>query len=342
MVDGESWEDELDREFGPGWRERARLYRQAEEAGVVEPFYEAAKAGDAGRVRRMLAEWPILAHHSWEEMGTAVQSGSVGVVSALLEVGVSPRGCDDFGFSPLMMAASAGHLEICRLLVEAGAEVNATQQDRPVYELGRSALDFAVQGGHRAVADYLAPLTDPGLRIRADFAAPDRPSAATLVLARAASSGNLDGTRAALKAGADVDGRTGDTRLTALHAAAERDDARLVALLLDAGARIDARDQYGETALWKAVRAGHPAMVRLLCVAGADVDARDFWDEQTPLIQAAIEGRPGVVAELLAAGADREAVDRHGQAAADYALFTPSPEARAVLIRHRDGDEVGS
>jgi ankyrin repeat protein len=58
--------------------------------------------------------------------------------------------------------------------------------------------------------------------------------------------------------------------------------------LLDAGARIDERCEYGTTALHMAVCWAHPDMIEFLMARGADAQARDD-DGQTPLEMARAE-----------------------------------------------------
>lgn len=60
-----------------------------------------------------------------------------------------------------MYAAVWGNLEIVKLLVESGADVNAK------CDSGETALYNAVINDHHQIADYLKPLTD--LEIRAEI-----------------------------------------------------------------------------------------------------------------------------------------------------------------------------
>lgn len=66
-----------------------------------------------------------------------------------------------------------------------------------------------------------------------------------------------------------------DEDLTPLMRAADRDDAKMVALLLSVGAAPNAADADGQTALHYAVLCEHVDMVGRLVVGGADVNIRD-------------------------------------------------------------------
>ena len=60
---------------------------------------------------------------------------------------------------------------------------------------------------------------------------------------------------------------------TALHFAAERQDAALIERLLATGAEVDVADEFGNTPLWRAVftyRNGSAEPIRALLAAGAD------------------------------------------------------------------------
>jgi len=77
---------------------------------------------------------------------------------------------------------------------------------------------------------------------------------------------------------------------TPLHVAAIQGNTRMIALLLDAGAEIDARGQCGHTPLNEAVGQGHVEAVRLLLSRGADASIPNDWG-QTPQQKARIGGK---------------------------------------------------
>ena len=85
--------------------------------------------------------------------------------------------------------------------------------------------------------------------------------------------GNIDVVRAALLAGADSS-RSDLRGWTPLHFAAQRHDLAICALLVDAGALIDPRDEHGNTPLWRAVyeSQGRKEVVELLLRSGANPD----------------------------------------------------------------------
>lgn len=100
---------------------------------------------------------------------------------------------------------------------------------------------------------------------------------------------------------------------TPLHEAVVGGQAAAVALLLEAGAAVDAAG-CGATPLHRAAALGHVTIVAQLLAAGASVAAidRSTPDARTPLAKAAAAGHAACVAALLAAGAPLEAIDARG------------------------------
>jgi ankyrin repeat protein len=87
-----------------------------------------------------------------------------------------------------------------------------------------------------------------------------------------------------------------------LPEAAGGGDPACVEALLDAGAKIDARDAAGQTALHRAVRTGSRECVQKLLARDADVNAKTAT-RQTPLMLARLAGRDDLVELLRSRGA---------------------------------------
>jgi outer membrane protein assembly factor BamB len=135
----------------------------------------------------------------------------------------------------------------------------------------------------------------------------------------------------------------------ALWAAVRSGDPKAVAAALDAGADVNARNEYGVTALWIAASKGKPAVVGLLLDRGADPNARDGIWYETPLSLAVGSDHDEAVKLLLKAGAKdvdaaviraargkpstlRAVLDnaRPSQNALDAALFTAPKDGAEV------------
>jgi ankyrin repeat protein len=92
--------------------------------------------------------------------------------------------------------------------------------------------------------------------------------------------------------------------------ATRQGDIEQVHHLLEAGADINAKDGYGQTALMNAARDGHLELVRLLVERGADLNVSAKYN-LTALMLAIINGQIEIARILIDAGAD-EAVSGTG------------------------------
>lgn len=259
----------------------------------------------------------------------------------------SARAAEPAPTTPLESAAASGDLAAVRHLLAAHPDLRA---DEPP-----TALMFAARGGNARVVRVL-------VRAGADLHARGEHDADALDWAIA--HGRLDAARELLRAGVDPNrpGHVGRTPLgQALESLEPGDDAALVALLLDAGARLDAIDDvdssildnaahFGQNAdglrlvlarassqdleawrrapalAWQA-RSGLPEMVRVLLDAGFDPNARDDF-ETSALERAAENGRADIAQMLLDAGA-APTLD-----ALDIALYRGHRDVAALVAGH--------
>lgn len=80
-------------------------------------------------------------------------------------------------------------------------------------------------------------------------------------------------------------------------------DIGTIDTLIAAGADINARDKYGQTALMLAAPRGHDAVARRLIAAGADLDVTAKYGLSAVML-AVINHQPAIAEALAAAGAD--------------------------------------
>ncbi|WP_165233253.1 ankyrin repeat domain-containing protein [Aquisphaera insulae] len=217
---------------------------------------------------------------------SAAELGHARCLAALLAAGMPADSADEMGYTPLMTAAWEGHLEAARLLLDAGADPNAVAEEDGSYgdpdASGQCALYCALYKNHRELVDLLFPITSPELRIRAretcdqrrlcdaEDADDESLSEATIRLFTAAQQGRIDELRAAILAGADLDGMLDPGASnpvlgsTALSFAAGRGQTELVEILLAAGADAGLADHEGRTAADIAEQNGHAELARIL------------------------------------------------------------------------------
>jgi ankyrin repeat protein len=84
-------------------------------------------------------------------MGVLAFDGATAPIQVMLEHGANPNVRGDRGITPLMMAAAADKpdLELVRLLVQKGADINALDQS------GRTVLDWALTQGETGISRFL-------------------------------------------------------------------------------------------------------------------------------------------------------------------------------------------
>jgi ankyrin repeat protein len=127
-----------------------------------------------------------------------------------------------------------------------------------------------------------------------------------------------------------IDGRT------ALQIAADAANAEAVALLVDAGADLDARDtreRTAWTALHFAANSDCGPCVATLIAAGADSDAKDrFQPGRAPIHVAASVGATEALTALLDAGIEVDSFDNGSGHALMWAAYYGQTEAAQVLL----------
>jgi len=96
--------------------------------------------------------------------------------------------------------------------------------------------------------------------------------------------------------------------ITPLYLACENANPAIIERLLKAGADPNSTSTEGETALMTVARTGVVEAAKVLLDHGAKVDAREEWHGQTALMWAVNEEHPAMIKELIAHGADVNAV----------------------------------
>ncbi|KAL9627739.1 MAG: hypothetical protein Q9204_006364 [Flavoplaca sp. TL-2023a] len=243
---------------------------------------------------------------------------------------------------PLHLAIGFGYIDMVRLLVTRGADLEAKTQnyhkdedekDDSRYEVEEVPLHVAIKEGRLLIVIYLLSLH---ANIEARCGMNETP------LMKAASRGDPDIVRYLLERGARVDqvDRFGQT---ALHHAVEGGQAANIRLILASGADIMARDVESRTALHFAVDDRCPNMIdaiNVLLYNAAYVDAKDHARE-TALHLASDCGNLSAAELLLNRGASVSAVGRLGTplhyAARAYPGTDNLPIVKAIL---RNGAEV--
>ena len=189
----------------------------------------------------------------------AQRAGGARVVEYLLDKGANLKTATNDGATALHRAAECGDVDVLKLLVDKGADVDA-QRKNPFG--GQSPLASAVVFGHGAAVRYLlskgakANIGDAGF-------------------SRAVFQGNVEIVKALLEAGVEVKNRGnqafpgfgGFEPILALACFSYNADPQIVRMLLDRGADPTAKSQQGQTPLELARERGYEDVARLLVQA---------------------------------------------------------------------------
>ena len=182
----------------------------------------------------------------------AAKHGHVWMVRLLVKLGADARARDQYGITVLALASFNGHVEVLRLLVEGGADVRAQNIVNKSTALHSVvvALENATIGGldHCRLLEAARCLVELGVDINAmsvdGFTAL---ISAAHVGTRAI--GHAAMVRLLVALGADMEARSHQSEITALHfAAISRGDVAVVNALLDLGVEAHAKDSEGRTA----------------------------------------------------------------------------------------------
>ncbi len=275
--------------------------------------------GDVPRARRLLDDQPQLANAEFSWFWYWRWSGP--------------------GWTPLHRAAEQGHAELCELLLDRGANVNARHAETgwtPLHmvfghragEAQRALAERLIERGARLDAFAAAAIGDIERRSDLDLASRGLEGATPLHF-----SGTTGALEWLLESGFDPSARCEHNAATPLRwMLAHGRDRALVERLLAAGCDWDVAD---------AVALGDVERARQRL--DADPDAL-FWREgprgllmrpgTTLLHLAANRGHVAVSAELLARGIEADALDASGTAPLYGAAFNAHAEVVRLLIEH--------
>ena len=150
----------------------------------------------------------------------------------------------------------------------------------------------------------------------------------------AAEYGSLRVVRVLINRHAELEARDGRNGFTALHWAAQNYHPAVARALVGAGAKPDAANKWEQTPLW--IAAWQPdqrntEIAHTLVAAGADPTRPDH-EHNTPLIMAARSGHRPMIGYLLDLGANIEARNNHGRTALFQAVVGGHHDVVRVLL----------
>jgi len=219
----------------------------------------------------------------------------------------------------LFAACESGDLEQVKTLVEAGADVNATNPEN------RHPLHLATNNNHVHIVQYL-------LSKGADVNGKNKDTETTALIL-AAAYGFYDIAKALIEAGADVNQQS--KMSCPLRAASILGHLDVVKLLVESGADINMitgqKESYDATALIAASEKGKIDVVNYLLSKGADVNIKGL-SETPAIIFACKNGHFDVVKSLVEAGADINVNNAHALTPLSAAIHSENADMVSYLI----------
>jgi ankyrin repeat protein len=282
----------------------------------------------------------------------AIEDGDLKTVKMFLDIGVNPSVIKGkpLKWSPLWCAVYYNNLEISKLLIEKGADIECCCDDyyydnkNEKQTVSSTPLCIAAKQGN---LDLINLLIEKGAKINgAWFGSPllhaieaDQWAAVRLLIEKgvdihkgslcdAAARGSMQIMELLIAKGAIVNPKESwffETTYPPIFPAIANNRLAAVQLLIEHGADVST-GYYSETPLMSACKKGYCEIVKLLLDHGADVNvvnARDYNDEdkgKTALHYAAQSNGENVIKDLLECGAHVNSKAKNGKTALHYAL----------------------
>ena len=220
--------------------------------------------------------------------------------------------------SALFSAAASGNAKMAKLLLDAGANPNIKEQ------YGMTPLFIAARGFIEGNTEVVKLLLAAGADVNVKA---DRSSAGNRTPLMDTVQGRAEIVKLLIDAGADVNAQAEHQNVLAY--AAERRNIEILRLLLEAGADVNKKPQKSTDAIVNAISSRGQSSpefyqyeldyVKLLLDAGTSPDATDI-SGRTVLFTAARNAKTGVVELLLAAGAKADPIDEDGMTPLMWAI----------------------
>lgn len=216
--------------------------------------------------------------------------GDLDMCNLLIEHGANVNSTNAFQKTPLHIAASEGHTNVVALLLKSGSNPNAKAYNATPFEK-------AVSHGHKDTAALLRT-ADPAAAIEYEA----KLIANTTEITRAIQSKDIAKVISLLENGADPNGKHNGSPAIILAINATGTDApKIVEILINYGADVNAKDDQGRTALDWAASVGWMSIAKTLLEKGAAVNSINGLG-MTPLQGAQMQGHSEIVQLLKSCG----------------------------------------
>lgn len=301
------------------------------------------------------------------ELFTAVKEGDLDYTKTILQE--NPKfvnSKDESGFTPLILAASAGNRDLCEVLIAKGADLEARgQHGTALYEASignyKNVVELLINKGanvnvqgengtalHEAAIANLKDIAELLIKNGANLNVRDKSSytplyyASTFAWGGKRNKNDWDIARSLVSNGAEVNMKSGSSD-TPLHSAALYAPEEIVRLFIDKGANVNVKLA---SPGWPRKRNSGPAplhnacmrddkdvkIVELLIAGGADINAKCYSEQAdgwTPLYFACLNENTRAVELLIAKRAKINTISDMGNTPIHYA---PNAEIAQLLI----------
>ncbi|MBA3536994.1 MAG: ankyrin repeat domain-containing protein, partial [Tatlockia sp.] len=248
----------------------------------------------------------------------AQRDTSLDIIKQLLNSKAHIATIDNDGVNPLFYASAYGHTDTVRLLIDAGANVDA-QEPKGNF----SPLHVAAQNGHITIVELLL---SKGARTEVQTNAKETP------LHSATSSDHKSIVELLVAKGATIDVQNKDN-CTPLYSAIRNGSLLAVKLLIDKGADINALSIANQSLLYVSLFKGHEEIVQWLLDKGIKVvNVQETSTMLAPLHLAAQKNYITAAKSLLDKGAAINIKNINGQTPLHLAIENNHPVMAELLI----------
>ncbi|CAG8946888.1 unnamed protein product [Penicillium salamii] len=257
---------------------------------------------------------------------TACAWGFPGVIQKALSAGFNLDERNDPGDTALAVAASFSQLEITRLLLDSGADVNSIGTENGYTPLHHGSASLA-----ELSLEVVQLLVQHGADVTK--ASQGAMNGQRTPLHLATYGGNKDVLRFLLEKGARVNAKDKEG-LTALNSIKSDKKTEIARLLLEHGADMDLEDNNGQAPLQKAAANGRVEMVKLLLQHQDLGSEAEKWIRQAQFYNAVYDGDETTVELLLEKGIDMTMKDFRGQYPLHWAVEGGSLRVASLLLQN--------
>ncbi|XP_071491103.1 uncharacterized protein [Diadema antillarum] len=301
------------------------------------PLHVAARLNGA-EVARVLLLWGASVESTTSKgltpLHISARRGHAAVTMELISLRRTNVNVTDYeGATPLHYGAMSGNLNVCRLLVENGADIRAKDENN------MTPLMKAIISGHDDLVDiFLEKASRIGLNF-ADYLA-DTDNESNTCLHLAVSKRRTRVIQTLVDNGVNVNDQK-QNGMAPLHIAAINGSTDTVSQLLDNSADIELMDDEGMTPLHRATLYNRVETMALLIHEGAVIDEVDN-NGFTPLLCAAWKGHVPAGDLLLTRGADINVSDQHNKTPLHWAAEMDHVDIMKFFLQSGGNEHVNN